>query len=121
VSTTSFCVALVIATYVSTDASIPVPNASGSTRTTRSNSRPFTSSGVSDRTRDVAGNAGSPTTQAIPSSCSASQAPTIPSSSAIEAWTTGTPVLRIEVGTLASGRAARITGSASAMTSAGVR
>ena len=32
----------------------PSPNASGSTRTTRSNSRPFDSSGVSDRTRDVA-------------------------------------------------------------------
>ena len=35
----------------------PSPNASGSMRTTRSNSRPFDSSGVSDRTRDVARNA----------------------------------------------------------------
>src|SRR6266568_1848819 len=32
---------------------MPVPNASGSTRTTRSNSSPLASSGVSDRTRDV--------------------------------------------------------------------
>ena len=31
------------------------------------------------------------------------------------------PLLRIEVGTLASGRTARMTGSASAMTSSGVR
>ena len=31
------------------------------------------------------------------------------------------PLLRIEVGTLASGSTARMTGSASAMTSAGVR
>ena len=34
---------------------------------------------------------------------------------------TGTPLLRIEVGTLASGSTARMTGSASAMTSSGVR
>ncbi|CAB4705304.1 unannotated protein [freshwater metagenome] len=34
---------------------------------------------------------------------------------------TGTPLLRTEVGTLASGIAARITGSASAITSVGVR
>ena len=42
-------------------------------RTTRSNSSPFDSSGVSDRTRDVARNVGSPMTQAIPSACAASQ------------------------------------------------
>ena len=34
---------------------------------------------------------------------------------------TGTPVLRMEVGTFASGSTSRITGSASAITSAGVR
>ena len=34
---------------------------------------------------------------------------------------TGTPVLRMEAGTLASGSTARMTGSASAMTSCGVR
>ena len=33
---------------------MPASNASGSTRTTRSNSSPFASSGISDRTRDVA-------------------------------------------------------------------
>ena len=37
---------------------MPAPNVSGSTRTTRSNSSPFDSSGVSDRTRDVAWNVG---------------------------------------------------------------
>jgi hypothetical protein len=98
-----------------------VPNASGSTRTTRSNSSPFDSSGVSDRTRDVARNVGSPMTQAIPSACSASQVSRIESSSATGPWTTGTPLLRMEVGTLASGSTARMTGSASAMTSSGVR
>ena len=39
----------------------------------------------------------------------------------MDPWTTGMPLLRIEVGTLASGSAARITGSASAITSSGVR
>src|SRR2546429_8941776 len=52
---------------------MPLPNASGSTRTTRSNSSPFDSSGVSDQMRDVAWNVGSPMTQAIPSACVASQ------------------------------------------------
>ena len=42
-------------------------------------------------------------------------------SSEAAAWTTGRSVLRIEVGTLASGIAARMTGSASAMTACGVR
>ena len=60
-------------------------------------------------------------TQAIPSACAASQASRIASRSAADPWTTGTPVLRIEVGTLASGSTARMTGSASAMTSSGVR
>ena len=36
-------------------------------------------------------------------------------------WATGTPVDRTETGTLASASSARITGSASAITSAGVR
>src|SRR2546421_13110287 len=70
---TSCWVARVIATYRSTAPSIPSPNVSGSMRTTRSNSSPFDSSGVSDRTRDVARNVGSPMTQAIPSACAASQ------------------------------------------------
>ena len=39
------------------------------------------------------------------------------SSSEAAAWTTGRPLLRIDVGTLASGSTARMTGSASAMTS----
>ena len=69
---TSCWVARVIATYRSTAPSMPEPNASGSMRTTRSNSSPLASSGVSDRTRDVARNAGSPMTQAIPSACAAS-------------------------------------------------
>nr|WP_026932134.1 hypothetical protein [Glycomyces tenuis] len=43
--TTSFWVALVIATRRSTAASTPSPNDSGSIRTTRSNSSPFASSG----------------------------------------------------------------------------
>ena len=60
-------------------------------------------------------------TQAIPSACSASQASRIESSSDADPCTTGTPLLRIEVGTLASGSTARMTGSASAMTSSGVR
>ena len=60
-------------------------------------------------------------TQAIPSACAASQASRMPSSSDADPWTTGMPLLRIEVGTLASGSTARMTGSASAMTSCGVR
>ena len=67
-----------------------VPNASGSTRTTRSNSSPFDSSGVSDRTRDVARNVGSPMTQAIPSACAASQVSRIEPSSEAAPCTTGT-------------------------------
>ena len=42
-------------------------------------------------------------------------------SSDVDPWTTGMPLLRIDVGTLASGSTALITGSASAMTSSGVR
>src|ERR1700716_2359973 len=49
---TSCWVARVIATYLSTAPSMPSPTASGSASTTRSNSSPFDSSGVSDRTRD---------------------------------------------------------------------
>ena len=60
-------------------------------------------------------------TQAIPSSCSASQVSRIESRSDTDPCTTGTPLLRIEVGTLASGSTARMTGSASAITSSGVR
>ena len=60
-------------------------------------------------------------THATPSACSAAQAARIASSSASDPCRTGMPLLRIDVGTLASGRAARMTGSASAMTSAGVR
>ena len=60
-------------------------------------------------------------TQAIPSACAASQVSRIESRSDVEPWTTGTPLLRMEVGTLASGSTARMTGSASAMTSSGVR
>src|ERR1039457_6044651 len=95
-------------------------------RTTRSNSSPFDSSGVSDRTRDVARavfskNAGSPMTQAIPSACAASQVPRIEPRSETDPCTTGTSLLLLEAGTLASGSTARMTGSASAMTPSGVR
>src|SRR5213078_1002055 len=71
---TSSWVARVIATYRSTAPSIPVPNVSGSTSTTRSNSSPLASTGVSDLTRGVAGKAGAPMTQATPSpsACAAS-------------------------------------------------
>src|SRR5688500_6769138 len=100
---------------------MPSPNDSGSTRTTRSNSSPFDSSGVSDRTRSVGTNDGAPMTQAIPSGSSASQAATTDSSSDTDPCATGMPDERTEVGTLASGSAARMTGSASAMTSEGVR
>ena len=60
-------------------------------------------------------------TQAIPSALSASQPSSTEPSSDDGPWTTGIPLLRTEVGTLASGRTARITGSASAMISSGVR
>src|SRR5262245_58789649 len=73
---------------------MPVPNASGSTRTTRSNSSPFDSSGVSDWTRDGALNVGSPMTQAIPSACAASQVPRIEPRSEVDPWTTGTSLVR---------------------------
>ncbi len=69
----------------------------------------------------MAANVGSPMTQATPSRWSASQSSSIAARSDVRPWTTGTPVLRTEVGTLASGTTARITGSASTMTSAGVR
>jgi hypothetical protein len=36
-------------------------------------------------------------------------------------YRTGRPLLRMEIGTLASGSTARMTGSATAMTSSGVR
>lgn len=100
---------------------MPSPNRSGSTSTTRSNSSPFASSGVSERTRSRAANPGSPITHAMPSGCSASQASRITSRSAIGARVTGIPLLRTEVGTFASGIAARISGSASSMISLGVR
>ena len=81
---------------------------------------------VSQRTRDVAPNAlasisPAPMTQAMPSGWVASHVSRIEPRSDASAWTTGRPLLRIEVGTLASGSAARMTGSAFAMTSAGVR
>jgi hypothetical protein len=60
-------------------------------------------------------------TQAIPSACAASQPSRIELSSEARPCTTGTPLVRMEVGTLASGSTARMTGSASAMTSFGVR
>jgi hypothetical protein len=60
-------------------------------------------------------------TQAIPSACAASQVSRIELRSEADPWTTGTSLLRMEVGTLASGSTARMTGSASAMTSSGVR
>jgi hypothetical protein len=60
-------------------------------------------------------------TQATPSPCEASQVSRIGCRSEADRRTTGTPVLRMEVGTLASGSTARMTGSASAMTSSGVR
>ena len=60
-------------------------------------------------------------TQAIPSACAASQVSRTEPRSEYPRRTTGTPLLRMEVGTLASGSAARMTGSASAMTSVGVR
>src|SRR3982750_4110480 len=102
---------------------MPVPNVSGSTRTTRSDSSPFDSSGVSDRMRDVPRNVGSPMTQAMPSpsACAASQVSTIDPSCVADPWRTGTPLLRMEVGTLASGITARMTGSALALASAGAR
>src|ERR1700676_861442 len=77
---------------------MPWPNASGAMRTTRSNSSPFDSSGVSDRTRDVARNVGSPMTQAIPSACAASQVSRIKPRSEADPYTTGTSLLRMEVG-----------------------
>jgi hypothetical protein len=103
-----------------------VPKVSGSMSTTRSNSRPLASTGDSDRMREVgrkapAGRSATPITLAIPSSCAASQVSRIAPSSDADRCTTGAPLLRTEVGTLASGRTARMTGSASAITSAGVR
>ena len=60
-------------------------------------------------------------TQAMPSACVASQVSRIEPRSDVGPWTTWTPLLRMEIGTLASGNTARMTGSASAMTSSGVR
>lgn len=60
-------------------------------------------------------------TQPVPSGFSRSHPSTTDSSSPTRAWVTGIPEDRIDVGTLASGISARITGSASAMISAGVR
>lgn len=51
----------------------------------------------------------------------ASQVSRIEFRSAIDPWMTGLSLLRIEVGTLAAGSAALMTGSASAMISIGVR
>ena len=104
---------------------MPVPKASGSTSTTRSNSSPFACSGVSARTRDVGGSARTsievPITAAMPSECVASHASRIAPSSDIAPCATGMPFPRTDTGTLAVGIAARMTGSASAMTSRGVR
>src|SRR5262249_20206996 len=94
---------------------MPLPNVSGSMRTTRSNSSPLASSGVSDETRDVAWNVGSPMTQAIPSpsACAASQVPRIEPSSAAEPWTTGTPGRGEGGGPVGSGAPGRDAGSGS--------
>ncbi len=78
---------------------------------------PFDSSAVSDRTRDVAWKVPSARpsalmTQAIPSAFAASQVSRTESSSDVDPCTTGTSLLRMEVGTLASGSTARMTGSA---------
>jgi len=81
---------------------------------------------VSDRTGAVSLNVPSsmpfvPMTQAMPSARAASQVSRIEPRSDVGRWTTWTPVLRMEVGTLASGNTARITGARSAMISSGVR
>jgi hypothetical protein len=58
---------------------------------------------VSDRTRGVAWNAEAPMTQATPSEWVVSQVSRILSRSEVDPWTTGTPLSRMEVGTLVSG------------------
>ena len=122
---TSRWVARVIATYRSTAPSMPSPNDSGSTSTTGSNSSPLDRSGVSERTRGVGRKVPSsislPMTQAIPSSWAATQVSMMDASPAVAPCSTGTPLLRTEVGTSASGNTVLITGSASAITSSGVR
>ena len=86
------------------------PNASGSTTTTRSNSSPFASSGVRERTRDVAAKAGSPITHAMPSACSSSQPSTIASQLATPSRARrGCRCCGRMSGTFASGIAARMT------------
>jgi hypothetical protein len=70
--------------------------------------------------RDVALKVGSPMTQASPSACAASQVSRIEPRPEADPWTTGR-LLLMEVGMLASGSTARMTGSTSVMTSSGVR
>ena len=60
-------------------------------------------------------------TQAMPSACAACQVSRIEARSDVDPCTTGISLLRMEVGTLASGKTDLITGSASAITSSGVR
>jgi hypothetical protein len=60
-------------------------------------------------------------TQASPSPWPASQPSTMEPTSDVDPCTTGIPLRRIDVGTFASGSTARMTGSASAMTSSSVR
>ncbi|GAB1332033.1 hypothetical protein ACE1SV_63720 [Streptomyces sennicomposti] len=84
----------------------PVPNASGSTSTTRPNSGPLAGSGVGDRTHGPPAKVGSPITQAMPSGCVAGQVSSTAGTSAPEPCTTGRPLLRTDTGTLASGSAA---------------
>src|SRR5699024_1364643 len=102
---TSCWVALVIATYRSTVAWVPVPNDSGRTSTTRSNSSPLASSGVSRCTRGWSGRSRSCSAVAItadsPSVCCSSQLSSSSDSWSSEPWVTGSPVLRTEVGTFA--------------------
>ena len=97
---------------------------SGSTRTTRSNSSPFDSSGVSDLTRDVARN-GTATARADDAGGPVGMRgePGVQDRAQLQGGSVddGMPLLRMDVGTLASGITALMTGSASAMTSSGVR
>ncbi len=59
--------------------------------------------------------------QTIPSVCWASHDSIIEVDSDVRPCTTGMPLRRMEVGTLASGRTVRMIGSASVMISSGVR
>ena len=104
--------------------SIPSPNASGSTRTTRSNSRPFVSSGASDgtlRSPATPGHVGDHRSRRQCRRSSRRARCRAPIADPTSNRMTGTPLLRTDVGTLASGITALMTGSASAITSSGVR